>query len=114
MKVPGAGFHVRDAGLGFHYAEQPGNRLPGAYERLLLDCIQGDATLFQRNDAVEATWEFVDPILKAWEETPDSVLYGYPAGTWGPEAAERLVDVPGESWRQPCRNLTADTSFCEL
>jgi len=114
MKVPGAGFRVRDVGVDFHYSELSDARLPDAYERLLLDCVQGDATLFQRNDAVEATWAFVDPILKAWAETPELKLHGYPAGTWGPEAAELLVEPAGEQWRQPCRNLTADTSFCEL
>lgn len=114
MKVPGAGFHVRDVGVDFHYSELANARLPDAYERLLLDCLQGDATLFQRSDAVEATWAFVDPILKAWAESPDLKLHGYPAGTWGPEPADLLVEPAGEQWRQPCRNLTADTSFCEL
>ena len=115
MKVPGTGFRVRDVGLDFHYSELSGTRLPDAYERLLLDCIQGDATLYLRSDAMEATWGFVDPILKAWESSPDNIkLHGYPAGTWGPETADELVEPTGESWRQPCRNLTADTSFCEL
>ncbi len=114
LKEPGAGFRVRDVGMDFHYSDLSGVRLPDAYERLLLDCIQGDATLYLRNDAVEATWAFVDPVLRAWEEPAGSRLYGYPAGTWGPEPADRLVEPAGDMWREPCRNLTADSSFCEL
>ena len=114
VKVPGTGFEVRDVGLDFHYSELSGLRLPDAYERLLLDCIQGDATLYLRSDAMEATWRFVDPILQAWEQSPELKLHGYPAGTWGPEEADRLIEPVGENWRQPCRNLTSDNSFCEL
>jgi glucose-6-phosphate 1-dehydrogenase len=114
VKIPGTGFEVRDVGLDFHYSELSGIRLPDAYERLLLDCIQGDSTLYLRSDAMEATWRFIDPILQAWEHAPELKLHGYPAGTWGPEEADRLVEPAGESWRQPCRNLTADNSFCEL
>ena len=85
-----------------------------AYERLLLDCIQGDATLYARGDAVEAAWEFVDPILKVWESNPDIKIYGYPAGTWGPEHADDLLEGNNITWRYPCRNLTDDGIYCEL
>ena len=74
----------------------------------------GDATLYSRGDAVEATWEFIDPILNAWKEHPDIKLYGYPAGTWGPENADLLIDSPERTWRYPCKNLTADSNYCEL
>lgn len=114
MKVPGAGFNVQEVGMDFHYSQLSEAHLPDAYERLLLDCMLGDATLYSRGDAVEATWEFIDPILNAWREHPDIKLYGYPAGTWGPENADLLIDSPERTWRYPCKNLTADSNYCEL
>lgn len=114
MKVPGAGFKVQEVGMDFHYSQLSETPLPDAYGRLLLDCIQGDSTLYSRGDALEATWQFIDPILTAWKEHPELKLYGYPAGTWGPENADALIDSPERSWRYPCKNLTADTNFCEL
>jgi glucose-6-phosphate 1-dehydrogenase len=114
MKVPGAGFKVQETGMEFHYSALSESRLPDAYERLLLDCILGDATLYSRGDAVEATWKFIDPILKTWKEHPELKLYGYPAGTWGPENADALIDSPEHTWRYPCKNLTSDSNYCEL
>ena len=114
MKVPGAGFKVQEVGMDFHYSQLSDVHLPEAYERLLLDCMLGDATLYSRGDAVEATWEFIDPILKKWKEKTDIKLYGYPAGTWGPENADLLIDSPERTWRYPCKNLTSDSNYCEL
>lgn len=114
MKVPGAGFKVKEVGMDFHYSDLMETHLPEAYERLLLDCMMGDATLYSRGDAVEATWTFIDPILNTWKERPDIKLYGYPAGTWGPENADLLIDSPEKTWRYPCKNLTSDSNFCEL
>jgi glucose-6-phosphate 1-dehydrogenase len=114
MKVPGAGFKVKDVGMDFHYSDLSEVRLPEAYERLLLDCMLGDATLFSRGDAVEATWQFIDPVLNYWKENPDAKLYGYPAGTWGPENADQLIEGVNQTWRYPCKNLTSDSSYCEL
>jgi glucose-6-phosphate 1-dehydrogenase len=114
MKVPGAGFKVQETGMEFHYSKLSEVHLPDAYERLLLDCMLGDATLYSRGDAVEATWAFIDPILNTWKERPDIKLYGYPAGTWGPENADMLIDSPERSWRYPCKNLTSDSNYCEL
>ncbi len=114
MKVPGAGFKVQEVGMDFHYSQLSNSPLPDAYGRLLLDCILGDSTLFSRGDALEATWQFIDPILTAWQENPDIKLYGYPAGTWGPENADELIDSPERTWRYPCKNLTTDVNFCEL
>ncbi|MDP4207911.1 MAG: glucose-6-phosphate dehydrogenase [Bacteroidota bacterium] len=114
MKVPGSGFKVQEVGMDFHYSQLSDKRLPDAYERLLLDCILGDATLFSRGDSVEATWSFIDPILKLWKEKPQTKLFGYPAGTWGPENADSLIDSPDHTWRYPCKNLTADSNYCEL
>jgi glucose-6-phosphate 1-dehydrogenase len=114
MKVPGAGFKVKEVGMDFHYSDLSDVRLPEAYERLLLDCMLGDATLFSRGDAVEATWLFIDPVLNYWKENHDIKLFGYPAGTWGPENADQLIEGENETWRYPCKNLTADSSYCEL
>lgn len=114
MKVPGAGFKVQEVGMDFHYSDLSETHITSAYERLLLDCMLGDATLYIRGDAVEATWEFITPILKAWKEHPDIKLFGYPAGTWGPDVSDALIEGPVKSWRYPCRNLTSDDSYCEL
>ncbi|MFQ5808597.1 MAG: glucose-6-phosphate dehydrogenase [Armatimonadota bacterium] len=114
MKLPGAGFEVKDVAMDFHYSDLSDTHIPEAYERLLLDCMLGDATLYARNDVVEACWAFVDPILKAWEAKPDAKLYGYPAGTWGPKEADALVRGYADQWRHPCRNLAQDGEHCEL
>lgn len=112
MKVPGAGFHVQTVNMDFHYDQLANIHLPSAYERLLLDCMQGDATLYSRGDAVEKAWEFVQPVIDAWENNPDIPIYGYPAGTWGPEGADLLID--DGQWRYPCKNLANDGEYCEL
>jgi len=113
MKVPGAGFNVQTANMDFRYSDLSNQYMPNSYERLIHDCMIGDASLFSRGDAVEAAWEFVDPILQAWKENPKLKLYGYPAGTWGPECADDLIE--GESiWRYPCKNLADDGLYCEL
>ncbi len=114
MKVPGAGFKVEEINMDFHYQDLNDSYLPTAYERLLLDSMQGDQTLFTRGDAVEEAWKFVDPILEAWESGDDSIpLHGYPAGTWGPDIADQMIGE-GLTWRYPCRNLVEDGSYCEL
>ncbi len=112
MKVPGAGFRVQNMNMDFHYNKLSGTYLPSAYSRLLLDCMQGDATLYSRSDAVEKAWEFVQPILDAWQNNPDIPIYGYPAGTWGPELVDDLVE--NSTWRKPCKNLAHDGEYCEL
>ncbi|MDD4191888.1 MAG: glucose-6-phosphate dehydrogenase [Mangrovibacterium sp.] len=112
MKVPGAGFNVQPVNMNFHYADLAHVHLPSAYERLLLDCMQGDATLYSRGDAAEKAWEFVQPVLDAWNNNPDIPVYGYPAGTWGPNVADELVE--DGTWRYPCKNLSDDGTYCEL
>jgi len=114
LKTPGAGLKTQEAALEFHYRDLTDIRLPDAYERLLLDILQGDASLFPTAAETEAAWDFVDPILAAWEADPTIPLYGYPAGSWGPEAADALIGEPGEHWRYPCRRLSTDGQFCEL
>ena len=114
MKTPGAGFQVQEQSLEFRYSAASSVRLSEAYERLLLDCMQGDQTLYLRGDAVEATWSFIDPILSEWKNQQVK-LYGYPAGTWGPREADQLISDMGLGmWRYPCKNLTSDTGFCQL
>ena len=112
MKTPGAGFNVQTVNMDFHYSDLANTTVPAAYERLLLDCMIGDATLYARGDAVEQAWKFVQPIINAWQTNPEIPIYGYPAGTWGPEEAERLI--PNGSWRYPCKNLTNDGLYSEL
>lgn len=114
MKVPGAGFRIQNVGMDFHYSDLNDTYLPSAYERLLLDCILGDATLYARSDAVEACWKFVAPLLEAKERKRDFKLYGYPAGTWGPQEARRLFPGPHLDWRYPCKNLATEGTYCEL
>jgi glucose-6-phosphate 1-dehydrogenase len=112
LKIPGAGFHVQTVNMDFHYSSLAEVHLPSAYERLLLDCMQGDATLYTRGDAVEEAWRFIQPILDAWNSSKDIPVYGYPAGTWGPEITDSLIE--NGKWRYPCKNLTDDGSCCEL
>ncbi|MEL7124362.1 MAG: glucose-6-phosphate dehydrogenase, partial [Bacteroidota bacterium] len=114
MKVPGSGFEVKNVNMDFHYSDLSNAYVPAAYERLLMDCIIGDATLYARGESVEAAWSFVDPIMKAWKNDPEIKLYGYPAGTWGPEQANMLFDTWPFSWRNPCPTLTDGDNFCEL
>ncbi len=114
MKVPGAGFNVKNVEMDFHYSDLTDAHVPEAYERLLLDVMKGDATLYARGDSVVEAWRFVDPILNAWKNRPDIKLYGYPAGTWGPEVASGLIEGERVNWRNPCRNLTDSRNFCEL
>jgi glucose-6-phosphate 1-dehydrogenase len=112
MKVPGAGFRVQTVNMDFHYDQLSDVYLPTAYGRLLLDCMQGDATLYARGDAVEKAWEYVQPILNAWKNNHEIPIYGYPAGTWGPDVVDELVE--NGTWRYPCKNLAHDGEYCEL
>jgi glucose-6-phosphate 1-dehydrogenase len=114
MKQPGSGFNVKPVNLDFHYSELSDQHLPSAYERLLLDAMNGDSTLFARADAVEAAWNFVKPIQEAWAKDVTQTIHGYPCGTWGPEQADQLMGNQGLSWRYPCKNLADDGQYCEL
>jgi glucose-6-phosphate 1-dehydrogenase len=99
-KVPGQAFQVRDVLMDFSYGAAFIEEPPDAYERLLLDAMVGDPTLFIRSDEVDQAWRIVDPVLEAWQEdrTP---LAGYPAGTWGPKEADALIEREGRTWRTP-------------
>ena len=113
-KVPGAGFNVRNVNMDFHYSDFASERIPEAYERLLHDCMNGDNTLYTRSDAVLAAWQFLDPVIKTWHNNLDIPVYGYPAGTWGPDKADDLIEEPELTWRYPCKNLADDGIYCEL
>lgn len=112
VKVPGQGFKVERANLDFYYSSLVDTYVMTAYERLLLDAMQGDATLYARADEVEAAWEFVDPILEYWKNS-DAKVYGYSAGVWGPKNADELIDGLG-MWRNPSANLADDPGFCVI
>ncbi|MFZ2285968.1 MAG: glucose-6-phosphate dehydrogenase [Bacteroidales bacterium] len=114
MKIPGAGFKVKNVNMDFHYADLADERIPDAYERLIYDCMHGDSTLYTRSDAVLAAWKFLDPVIDAWGNDHNVPLYGYPAGTWGPEHADDLIEDPELTWRYPCKNLADDGVYCEL
>lgn len=114
MKIPGAGFDVQNVNMDFHYSELSNQRIPSAYERLLFDSIKGDSTLFARTDEVIEAWKFLTPVLEAWKNDKDIPLYGYPAGSWGPEKADDLIDDKDVTWRYPCKNLSDDGIYCEL
>ncbi len=76
--------------------------LPEAYERLLLEALDGDASLFTRSDGIEASWKMMDPIIQGWEAKNDPPLYIYPVGSWGPTDAENLLSRDGRRWRLGC------------
>ena len=99
LKKPGAGFESKEVSMDFRYADLASPSLLTAYERLLLDAMKGDATLFARTDAVHACWKFVQPILDYKAER--GRVYEYEAGTWGPTEAYKLIAKAGRVWRKP-------------
>lgn len=113
MKVPGAGFRVKTVDMDFHYSDLTNAYVPEAYERLILDCMKGDPTLYAMGDSVEVAWKFVDPIISAWKNNPDITVHGYSSGTWGPEAAEKLIEGD-EGWRNPCPEISSAHENYEL
>jgi glucose-6-phosphate 1-dehydrogenase len=98
-KVPGPRVHLYPVKMDFQYGSTFGKPSPEAYERLLLDVMVGDPTLFMRRDAVEASWQWVTAILDGWAEHADKPLPAYPAGEWGPSEADRLMESTGRRWR---------------
>ncbi len=102
-KLPDSGQETRSVDMEFHYRSSFGNGpLPDAYERLLLDAMQGDASLFARSDEIEHAWKIIDPIVAAWENEPQRRPYPYQRGTWGPDEARLLMRRSGRSWRLGC------------
>ncbi len=109
MKIPGAGYKVQNVNMDFHYSDLVKSKIPEAYERLLVDCMTGDSTLYARADAVHASWKFVDSILNAWNENTEIPLYLYPANTWGPGEADALFGDKRIKWLDQC-----DKFSCEI
>ncbi len=99
-KRPGAGMTLRPVAMDFNYGSSFGERSPSAYETLLLDAITGDATLYTRQDMVEASWSAVQPILDYWS-TQRFAFPNYDPGTWGPAAADEMIARRGHEWRRP-------------
>jgi glucose-6-phosphate 1-dehydrogenase len=100
-KEPGAGMRTRPVDMEFHYSEDFTEALPEAYERLLLDAMQGDASLFARGDEIELAWSIVDPILEGWAQAADLPAV-YEPGSWGPAEADDLLAEEGRTWLLGC------------
>jgi len=98
-KLPGQALRIRSVNMDFRYGSSFGVKPPEAYERLLLDCMLGDSTLYARRDMVERGWEIVTPILEAWTK-PAPDFPNYEAGSWGPQAAFELIERDGRNWRK--------------
>lgn len=113
MKQPGPGFNIKQVTMDFTYDKLGGAPAEDAYCRLIEDCIAGDPTLFTRSDAVEASWNFFEPVLHYWQNH-GVPLYGYPAGTWGPREGESMMQENNAEWTNPCKNLTNTDQYCEL
>src|SRR3989441_382765 len=99
-KRPGAGMQLRTVSMDFNYGSSFGERSPTAYETLLLDAMVGDATLYTRQDMVEASWAVVEPIMQVWD-THKFEFPNYAAGTWGPKTADKMLARRGHAWRNP-------------
>jgi len=100
-KEPGQQTFLRDVAMDFRYGTAFGSNTPEAYERLLLDAMRGEATLFTRRDEVEAQWEYMDHVLEAWASSGPPVPPIYAAGSWGPSEADDLLARDGRRWRKP-------------
>jgi len=101
-KKPDSDQEMRSVDMDFHYRSTFSGSLPEAYERLLLEALAGDASLFTRSDGIEASWQLVDPILKGWEDQNTPPLVIYPVSSWGPGEADQLLDRDGRQWRLGC------------
>ncbi|WP_319588774.1 glucose-6-phosphate dehydrogenase [uncultured Desulfobulbus sp.] len=104
-KHPGPRLCMSSLSMDFRYREVFDEDPPEAYERLLLDCMHGDQTLFVREDSMEVSWALIAPMLEAWKAGPTGEqagkLHDYPAGSWGPAAADELIQRDGRQWRKP-------------
>jgi len=98
-KVPGEGMNLQPISLDVALSEAYQTRQWDAYERLIMDVINGKLTLFMRRDELDAAWQWLEPILNAWENGSQP-LKAYPAGTWGPTASSALIARDGHAWRE--------------
>jgi glucose-6-phosphate 1-dehydrogenase len=99
-KIPGPSMTIGSVNMDFSYAEAFGKSSANGYERLLLDAMLGDGTLFAHRDGVEATWSLITPILESWAKDPIKDLPNYAAGTWGPATADAMLKSDGRKWRK--------------
>ena len=102
-KVPDSS-RTQSVDMEFHYGDSfEENSMPDAYERLLLDAVRGDASLFTRSDGIEASWQLMDPVIYGWEREPmASPLVMYEKGSWGPKEADELLGRNGRIWHYSC------------
>ncbi len=100
-KRPVMQVQVENVAMNFSYSQTWQTQLPEAYERLLMDVMRGDSTLFTRSDEVEAAWRIVDPVLQGWQRHPEIPVHPYAPGGWGPEAAGNLMQGELQRWREP-------------
>jgi len=105
-KVPGQANQIRPVTMDFRYNASFGVESPEAYERLLLDAMLGDSTLFTRSDEVEASWLLITPIHQGWEVAAPPEFPNYEAGTWGPKESDKLLEREGRGWRRRGRRTT--------
>lgn len=99
-KIPGPSVRTHPVTMEFRYATSFGAEPPEAYERLLLDTMLGDSTLFARRDEVETAWQWLDPVIRRWSSGNEEPQF-YDAGSWGPDAGDRLLTADGRTWRRP-------------
>jgi glucose-6-phosphate 1-dehydrogenase len=106
IKVPGSSQKSRSVDMEFHYRDYYGSDgLPEAYERLILDALKGDASLFARDDEIEASWRLIDPVIQACLPPGENELKFYPKGSWGPAEADRLIEADGRLWQLGCLHV---------
>src|SRR5437870_12473969 len=99
-KVPATAMQIRSVNRDFFYTSSF-RAQPEAYERLILDCMIGDSTLFTRRDEVEAAWTFIQGILDEWKTESSETIYTYESGSWGPQVADEFIWRDGRRWRRP-------------
>ncbi len=98
-KLPGTAQGTKSVDMEFHYRSSfKGEELPDAYERLLLDALKGDASLFARSDEIETAWHLIDPVIAGWDSAEAPPLAEYEPGTWGPVEADSLLERRGRAW----------------
>jgi glucose-6-phosphate 1-dehydrogenase len=98
-KLPDSDQRMIPVDMDFHYCDVFEGNLPDAYERLLLEALEGDASLFTRSDMIESAWRLIDPIIQGWEKMGQPPLMEYQPGSWGPDDADALPGRDGRCWR---------------
>jgi glucose-6-phosphate 1-dehydrogenase len=101
-KVPDAGMKIESTTLDFTFAREFAGEMPDSYQRLLLDAMNGDASLFARSDEVETAWSIIDPIIAAWQTPACPPLKTYPIGEWGPTSSDDWMRAQGREWFDVC------------